>query len=174
MDCLNERMNKLETSNEHLIQRLKQETVCSAREKLIRQYRRFAVLAPILGSCQLILLRHELGWGLKLIIAFYFITAGLMDLYLWQGMKGLDLHTLGVVQLARKSLFYRHRHHQFQVILIGIALPTLFMLYLHWEDNVYARWGMLTGLLLGAIAGTSVYFRMMRSYRELADSIKMP
>ncbi len=138
----------------------------SAREKLMSSYRAmFAIVAP-LGLSSLIPIHQQLPLcGLILAIAF-FVTAAIMDYYLYRGIRSIDVSVDGIDEVATKARFYRRRHHLFQAILIPFAVIIVSM-YFCYMTLPEMRIGMYAGLAIGLAAGFAIYFRMMREYKRM-------
>lgn len=138
----------------------------SARDRLMRSYRMmFSVVAPIGIVCTLPVHRILPWWGVALIILF-FLVAAMMDLYLYRGIRAIDLSVDGVEEVAAKARFYRRRHHLFQILLIPFAIM-IFAIYFCYFTVPEMRWGMVVGGAVGLAVGLSLYLRMMRDYRQM-------
>lgn len=95
--------------------------VISARDRLMANYRKmFAVVAPVGVLTAMPLFRLLPWWAVSLIMLF-FVIAAMMDIYLYRGIRSIDLWADGVEEVARKARFYRRRHHLFQLLLIPYA-----------------------------------------------------
>lgn len=138
----------------------------SARERLMRRYRMIALtLAPVGIVCQLPMVRFLPLWSIALNVV-YFLTAALMDWYLYRGVKGIDLSESGVEEVASQARFYRRRHHQFQIILIPVAVVLLGVYFTSFTETAFV-WGMVVGAVIGLLAGLKMYLDMMGDYRTM-------
>jgi hypothetical protein len=153
-------------SNDSMVKDVVKGKITSAREHLMKQYKTmFSVFAPI--ACAVLFANFNL-FPLYIIVAttIYLVIAGIMDLYMYKGIKGLDLSTEGVTQIATKAKFYRRRHHQFQLILIPM-LVILVVLFFSCATG-WLRVGMAVGLIVGLAAGIPTYIGIMRDYKQLS------
>jgi hypothetical protein len=153
-------------SNDMVVKDVVNGKILSARERLMKQYKMFSLVAPIVCVAQFIFFRI-LPLYIIIAMTIYFAVAGLMDFYLYKGMKNLDLSTEGVAQIATKAKFYRRRHHQFQLILIPMAV-VLIILFLGCSTG-WQQLGVVVGIFVGLIAGLPTYLRMMRDYKQLSN-----
>lgn len=142
--------------------------ITGARQRLIRQYKRMWTVFPVVGMIPLIPLSEMFPLWVILCFVVFYLTAAVMDYYLWRGIRSIDLNIDGVEEVVGKARFYRRKHHQFQCILIPIAAALIGMLVL-WalEKDPYMFYGIIVGLLIGLPAGLFVYFRIMRNYRSM-------
>lgn len=163
---LNARVDNLEAKNREMMNYIWSNKVCSAREKLMFQYRRFIFVGSIMAVTMSLTRGDLFPWYLKIAFVSFFLIAAAMDLYLYRGIKSIDVNTFTVNDVARKALFYRRRHHIFQVILLAIGVPMLSVQF--WiATESYMRWGMLTGIIVGLVIGISAYLSIMRNYKSL-------
>ncbi len=163
------RVNFLEETRNETIDSLKRNKLKSAQQQLASQYKKFSIISPMVGICVSFMQWGILSWQLLLGCAAFFITAGLMDGYLYHRIKNIDLNTEGVEIVAEKARLYKRRHHCFQIILIAAVIPIFIGLFMSYV-NEYSRWGMIVGLIFGVGVGLSLYLKMMRNYRILIKS----
>jgi hypothetical protein len=153
-------------SNDSMVKDVVKGKITSAREHLMKQYKTmFSVFAPIACAAQFTIF-YQLPLYVIIYATIYFTIAGIMDFYLYKGIKGLDLSTEGVTQIATKAKFYRRRHHQFQLILIPMAV-ILICLYFS-SATEWQQIGMAVGLIVGLAAGIPTYIGIMRDYKQLS------
>jgi hypothetical protein len=142
--------------------------ISSAREHLMSQYKKmFSFMAPFLFVV-LFALSYRLPLCIVIATALYIIMAGIMDYYLYKGIKGLDLSTEGVTQIAAKAKFYRRRHHQFQLILIPMVV-ILLALYFHFVTE-WMQMGLVVGVIVGLAVGLPKYLSLMHDYKQLSHT----
>lgn len=101
--------------------------------------------------------------------AVYFLTAFCMDLWLWNGIGTIDPLTMGVAEIARKSMFYRKRHLQFMTVLIPMAIALLGFTGYVFSAETFFLSGMGMGIVCGAAIGIMQFRRFMAEYRNLSD-----
>ena len=142
----------------------------TALENLADRYRRFSNLA-------LVLILLSFSWifnpdmfpgnprlriAVGVAFAVYALIASVMDRWLYQGIKGIDVVGMPVSELNPKALIYRKRHLQFIAVLLPIVLAMIAAIA--WSmDNLYFRLGVLAGF----IAGTAIGIRQLMAF--LAD-----
>lgn len=141
-----------------------------ARERLARMYfRMFAIVAPF-GVVAVLFNLFNGMMPLWMCLAFigFFVVAALMDLWLWRGIRGMDLNTMGVEEVAQLARYYRSWHLRFQGILIPLAvvLVTLFAMEAIAID-VSLLYGIIAGGIIGLTFGLVIWLRMMKQYKEL-------
>lgn len=159
-------------SDELIILRLRLTRSATALERLVSQYKRLAVISFILSVTYILLNVPFDDIWLNIALGGFFVICGGMDLYLYLGMKSIDVATMGVLEVARRALFYRRKHHQFQIILIPLGACLLFFLGWHVRDNHGMLVGMVCGIIIGAAVGINIYCRIMRDYKTLYKSGK--
>lgn len=162
------RLNNLDNDKQKTIDMLKKNKLKSAQQELADQYRRFSVIAPLLGVTVVLSGSRVFGIWTLLFFAAYFLIAGAMDSYLCRGIKSIDVNTMGVEEVAVKARKYKRIHHYCQVVLISMCIPILITMFDAYP-GVYYRWGMVAGAIVGLAIGLSLYFKMMRNYRDMID-----
>jgi hypothetical protein len=154
-------------SNDSIVKDVVKGKITSARERLMKRYKTmFSVFAPIACAAQFAIF-NLLPVYVIIYATIYFVTAGIMDYYLYRGIKGLDLSSESVTQVATKAKFYRRRHHQFQLILIPMAV-ILICLYFS-RTTEWQQIGMIVGMIIGLAVGIPSYIRIMRDYKQLMN-----
>jgi hypothetical protein len=153
-------------SNDTMVKDVVNGKITSARERLMKQYKLFTIVAPFLCVAQLALWRLLPVYTIIYSI-IYFAIAGMMDYYLYKGIKGLDLSTEGVTQVATKAKFYRRRHHLFQLILLPMVV-VLISLYFS-SATEWQQLGIVVGIVIGLAIGIPVYLSIMRDYKQLLN-----
>ncbi len=154
-------------SNDSIVKDVVKGKITPARERLMKQYKTmFSVIAPIACAAQFAIF-YLLPVYVIIYATIYFVTAGIMDYYLYRGIKGVDLSTDSVTQVATKAKFYRRRHHLFQLILLPMA-AILICLYFS-SATEWQQIGMVVGIFIGLAAGIPTYIRIMRDYKQLMN-----
>lgn len=145
----------------------------TALENLARRYQRFFTLGLAMA---LLWSPTFLGasifpqeWRLILCIysMVYFLTAVMMDVWLYRGIKSIDCATMAVSEVAARALLYRKRHLQFMIVLIPMAIVFLGMMVAMFAGDGYLVYSVVAGAVLGIIIGTMQFRRFMADYREL-------
>lgn len=149
----------------------------SALERLAERYRAFCTIGFLCaGSMPWLLGRPGIlpdfqGKSLMLIgFALYFLLCGFMDLWLYRGIKSIDVATLTVKAVIDKSLYFRKRHLQFVAILLPLAfIIVAAMIYGSQSEGEEVIWGMIVGGVCGGAVGIRQFRKFMADYREITD-----
>jgi hypothetical protein len=142
--------------------------ISSARERLVRQYKNMFSFKEPFACVVLLALSYRLPLCIILAMALFIIIAGIMDYYLYRGIKGLDLSTEGVTQIASKAKFYRRRHLQFQLVRIPMAVFLLALFFVFATE--WGQKGIVVGVIIGTAVGLPKFFSLMRDYKQLSHS----
>lgn len=146
--------------------------ICSGKatttvDRLAARYRRMIIL-PVVGLLCNIPLFGIIPWYGSLLICLFFVSASLMDLYLYKGIKWIDPVGEGVESVAARARHFRRRHHLFQMFLIPAAL-VIVLIYLGCLGGGYSA-GVIAGVVIGLAIGLPIYFKFMGDYRRLLSS----
>lgn len=145
---------------------LKLNKLKSAQQRLADTYRRFSIVALLFAPPLLLGQLRFLDWKLSIGLAVYFLVASCMDFYLYRGITGMDLNKMGVEAVAEKARHYKKVHHCCQIVLISMCIPLLAGFFMSYPGEHF-RLGMLAGLVSGVVLGLSLYFKMMKNYKEM-------
>ncbi len=148
----------------------------TALENLADRYRRFSnmALALILLSFSWALNpdmfpdNYRLRIAVSVSFAVYALIASVMDRWLYNGVRSIDVVNMPVSEVIRKALFYRKRHLQF----IAILLPSVLAIigFIAWSmDNFYFRLGILIGFIAGTALGLRQLFAFLADYRAITS-----
>lgn len=148
----------------------------TALENLADRYRRFSnmALALILLSFSWVLNpnmfpdNYRLRIAVGVAFAIFALVASIMDRWLYQGIRGIDVLAMPVSEVIHKALFYRKRHLQF----IAILLPSVLAIigFIAWSmDNFYFRLGILIGFITGTALGLRQLFAFLADYRTITS-----
>lgn len=146
----------------------------TSQENLIARYRSFSILsftAAALAVTGLITIKEYL-WPVfpsALIICFdiYFLTAGFMDLWLYQKVKSIDFNTMSVENVLRLTMLYRKRHLQFMAVLIPMALALITWMAICAKAEPMMVYSMITGFIIGLGFGINAFLNFMRDYKNI-------
>lgn len=176
---INDRLSRLEKSTVEESRRVTQQKIRSAQEDLIRKYARFSRLSFIMAIVFPLFYGNPANtifdYPTKLYsycvggaMCAFFLICGVMDLYLSNAVKDINLATMSVIEVRRQAINLKRCHHIFQMILIPLAIGVLIlMLYPIIEET----WiGAIIGLVIGLSIGISVYIKMMADYKEIINS----
>lgn len=148
----------------------------TALENLAERYRRFSniALALILLSFSWVFNpnmfpdNNRLRIAVGVAFAIYALIGSIMDRWLYQGIRGIDVVTMPVSEVIHKALFYRKRHLQFIAILLPIVLAIIGVIA--WSmDNVYFRLGILIGFIIGTAIGLRQLMAFLSDYRTITS-----
>lgn len=152
------------------IDRITSGRLTGARERLARIYfRMFAIMAPF-GIVAILFNLLEGMIPLWMFWAFFvfFIVAGGMDLWLWRGIRSIDINRMGVTEVAYLARYYRRWHFRFQLMLIPVAvlLVTLFSQEVL-DGDISILYGIIFGAIVGLGIGIAIFVRILGEYKEL-------
>ena len=148
----------------------------TALQNLADRYKRFSTMGVILIllSTSYIfnpnIIPGNLKWrvGIGIAFALYALTASLMDLWLYNGIRSIDVVTMPVKEVIGKALFYRKRHLQFIAILLPFVLAIIGAFA--WKgDNIYFRLGILVGFIVGTAVGLRHLMAFLADYRTITS-----
>lgn len=149
----------------------------TALARLAAHYRRFSLIALSLTLCMPMWLwgamRNESGLGLRFrlgVVLFgilYLLTASSMDWWLYKGISRIDVATMSVSEVCRRTFYYRKKHSQFMGILLPLAL--LFIGNLTWllSGDIWFVYGIVAGALVGVAFGIRQFMQFMAEYRDI-------
>lgn len=144
-------------------------------ERLKTRYKRFSNIAFLMIFwCPLFAFTEPaIPFKPYLALAFglFFVTVSMMDRWLYMGVSSIDCATMAVSEVARRAVFYRKRHFQFQIILIPYAIALVgAMIYLS-SDNPGFIYGIIFGILVGGCVGWFQFLKFMRDYKILRSAL---
>ena len=148
----------------------------TALENLAERYRRFSNLALVLILMSFTWIfnpsmfpdNRSLGIAVGVSFAVYALIASIMDRWLYQGIRSIDVVSMSVSEVIRKALFYRKRHLQFIAILLPIVLAIIGVMA--WSmDNLYFRLGIVVGFIAGTAIGLRQLFAFLADYRTITS-----
>ena len=175
---INRRLDKLERQTIEVGRRVTSEKAHTAKYDLARQYKYFMIIgfiAGVLFPSWLLLSSSSLYPDTPLrylsaaLFFIYFMTAAVMDAYLYNEVKSINLAYMPVDQVIVRARELKKKHHIFMIILIPIAIVTLGMFAYPLLDETAVLAGMIFGGALGLAIGLRKYFQMMGDYREIMD-----
>lgn len=173
---LNRRIERLENQTLEEGIRVTSGKITTACEDLASRYKRFMIIGFLMGVVfPVFLIMSPADFfpdgAMKYVSAalffLYFITAAVMDSYLYNEVKSIDLAMMTVNQVIHKARTLKRRHHIFMIILIPFAVVTLAVFSIPLLNEPFIITGMITGGVVGLCIGLRQYFRMMRDYREM-------
>ncbi|MDE5871288.1 MAG: hypothetical protein K2H22_05065 [Muribaculaceae bacterium] len=146
----------------------------TALQNLADRYKRFSIMGVILIMLSLSycfnpnIFPGDLRWRIITSVAFalYAFTASVMDRWLYNGVKSIDVITMPVAEVIRKALFYKKRHLQFIAVLLPFVLAIIGAIA--WKgDNIYFRLGILVGFIAGTAIGIFQLMNFLADYRVI-------
>lgn len=173
---LNRRVERLENQTLEEGRKVASGKITTAREDLATRYKRFMIIGFVMGVFfPLFLIMSPtdffpdgtIKYVASALFFSYFITAAVMDSYLYNEVRSMDLAMMTVSQVIHKARTLKRRHHIFMIILIPFAVITLAVFAIPLLDDPFIIAGMITGGVVGLCIGLRQYFRMMRDYREM-------
>ena len=112
----------------------------------------------------------ELKWRIIISVAFalYALTASVMDCWLYNGIRSIDVVTMPVAEVIRKAMFYKKRHMQFIAVLLPFVLAIIGVIA--WKgDNIYFRLGIIVGFIAGTAIGVFQLMNFLSDYRAITS-----
>lgn len=173
---LNRRVERLENQTLEDGRKAVSGKITTAREDLAARYKRFMIVGFMMGILFPMFLftsrsdffpDETIKYVSTALFFSYFITAGVMDAYLYNEVKGIDLAVMTVNQVIRRARTLKRRHHIFMIILIPFAVVCLTVFAIPLIHEPFIISGMIAGGIAGLAIGLRQYFRMMRDYREM-------
>lgn len=160
---MNSRLNGMEEG----LSRQKFDGMCTAQDKLVRQYRMFAIIGGTFAILSLGAWSRLMGVGVGAMFAAFFLIAMVMDIVLMRKVRGIDIAGMPVGEVARRALACRRLHHICQIVLIPLAILAVGVLCHTWWTDTYLLIGCACGAALGLCLGLRAYRSIMRDYRKL-------
>lgn len=149
------RITALEAQNEELKRRLSVNSNFSRRDKLMRMYRTFIIIAIVMIPFSLFLL-PRCGFSLlsAWIFASLFTCEGVGNSYIYYLLARLDFTTISTRTALRRVIKLQRSRSILQMVFIALTIPALvFIFYQMGSDNTPAIAGGITGGILGGIIG---------------------
>lgn len=152
----------------------------SAQDKLAAQYRRMVVLSVAGLALWLfwVFSMDFLGWArpwLAGAAALFFITAGVMDFYLYRAVRRIDVASWPVSAVALEGRRLLGLHKIFILVLLPLAIGLVFfMVYsldVPADERLGILWGVGVGGAIGLAIGIVILLRFLRLYRTLTDDL---
>lgn len=146
----------------------------TALENLATRYKRFSSLSLVM----LILTPAYIFGNIfpedsrMLILAameVYFVVCGVMDYWLYMGIKKIDVQTWSVAEVMRTALYYRKKHLQFVAILLPFAILVVGSMAWALSHNQYFIYGVICGACIGIAIGARQLMKFMTDYRAIVE-----
>lgn len=143
----------------------------TALDRLAQRYKRFATLSLCCIFMSVAFMNSHIfpnaGLWLPISMMVYFMTASIMDWWLYYGIKSIDCQKMTVVEVVKKAYFYRKRHFQFMAILFPLMIA-LFCGFVYVADgDRYIILGIALGGAVGLVLGFVQLMRFLSDYRSL-------
>lgn len=137
-------------------------------DRLADRYRRFAMLAFVVGMTSGIALNNLAGPWLCVSYMLIMIGLGFTDMAFSRAIRAIDVVTMSVNEVYRRTMTLRRRH----LMCVATAMPVVlgWMVWLGFTiDDPYMTWGVVVGAVTGLILGVIQLMRFMADYREVLD-----
>lgn len=144
----------------------------SSLDLLMRNYRRFAILALICipggFSFYQLIQRGEILVSPAVLILFVAAMAfsACVDFYLYSRLKEIDPLSMSVSEVADRARNCRRVHLFSQLVLLPLVLGFIIAVAVA-STTVYLRWGLICGAIVGMFIGFGKWLEIMRNYRSL-------
>lgn len=170
------RDSRIVVRNSMTAEELTDRRIRTALQNLARRYKRFSIMALVMVAwCPLFGFSHpyiDHKPYLALGFAVFFVTCAAMDRWLYTGISSIDPATMTTSEVVRRSILYRKRHFEFQMILIPMAGALIGTLIYLFQENQEFIWGIVFGMLIGAGIGFFHFLRFMKDYRIVRESLR--
>lgn len=175
---INSRLDRLERQTVDIGRRVTSEKAHTAKYDLSQQYKRFMIIGFIAGvlfptwvllSSSSLYPDTPLRYLSAALFFIYFMTAAVMDAYLYNEVKSINLAYMPVDQVIVRARELKRKHHIFMIILLPIAIVTLGMFAYPLLNETAVLAGMIFGGAVGFAIGLKKYFQMMGDYREMME-----
>lgn len=155
-----------------LIAAVRSDRRTTALSQLAQRYKRFSILSLIMVAVIPLMLVSNLGgenfpWWIVAGFALYFLTAMVMDYWLYMGVSSIDCLTMDVESVIRKAWFYRKRHFQFMIVLLPMALMLVGAMAWWFSADRAVLYGIAFGFILGLAIGLRKLMDFLADYRRI-------
>lgn len=170
---LNFRVERLEEENRRLARETMSSRYQTARERLVKRYRIFIILAlvMIVYMSALILLNPLAVEKYKLATAIYwgvFLAAeAAIDTYLMIKVQEIDLYNSTVSEIASKAARNWRIHKIAVAIGMPLAIGACVLLALLYDADNFIIFGMIVGGVIGLAIGIFQLLKFMNYYKLL-------
>lgn len=171
---INKRLARLEEATLNEGRRVSEKNIRSAQQNLEATYKRFsvvgfisAVVFPIIFGVPTLFDYPSRIYQLivSLSMCAYFLTAAIMDLYLYHKVGDMDLAEMPVSTIRQTAIRLKKRHHIFMMILIPTAIVVLGLMVYPIIEQTWI--GLVIGGVLGLAFGLRFYFKIMGDYKRI-------
>ena len=172
---MDERMEKLESENDKLVNMITQKRATSALQRLTREYQMMTAICLLAPSYFMLTQHHMEGlgdWCLYLFVIFFLVMA-IHKSFIWRKLSRMDYKQMTVKEALIST--YKLEKYQKTGTLIGISLavPLLicFMVELYRLHEMYAFYGAWCGLVVGLLIGLRIRRRIKRDIKEMRAAL---
>ena len=99
--------------------------------------------------------------------AIYCATASIMDRWLYNGIKSIDIAKMSVSEVCRLAYYYRKKHLQFIAILLPMAILLIGSMAYIFSAEKYILTGLIVGFILGVALGSRQLLAFLSEYRDI-------
>lgn len=144
-------------------------------ENLAHRYKRFSILGLAMIPVSLCyansnIFPHPYNIIISVGMMMYFALCSILDLWLYRGIRSIDIFKESVVEVSRKARYYRRRHLQFIAILVVPLVILLSLMLICRLKETYFIICIVAGMLTGLIIGLYALSRFMNEYKSLTDA----
>ena len=170
---LNQRISCLENDNRKLIRQIRETNYKTTQEKLVRKYWGFiAVEVIMIFFMSFFFLYNPFlieKYRIPALIYWvaYFVIASLFDLYLLYRIKGIDIYTSTINEVAARSAANWKLHKIGIVIGLPLAFGAILLFALAVDANQFTIFGMIFGGFVGFIIGICQLIKFKNYYKLL-------
>lgn len=170
---LNQRISSLENDNKKLIRQIRESNYKSTQEKLVRKYWCFIGIEIIMIVFMsffflynpLLIEKYRIPALIYWIV--FFIIEALFDLYLLFQIKGIDIYTSPIKEVAARSAANWKLHKIGIVTGLPLAFGAILLFALAVDANQFTILGMIFGGVIGFIIGIYQLIKFKNYYKLL-------
>lgn len=173
---MNERMDKLEIKGDELVNRIAQNRIISAQQRLKREYQMMTVICLLPPSWIVIMQRNIEGlgdWVVYMFFIFFWVMAFHKG-FVWWKLAHLNYREMTIKEALVST--YKLEKYQKTGMLVGIslAIPLLicFISLLYQMHEMYAFYGAWCGLVVGLLIGLKVRRRIKKEMKEMRGALQ--
>lgn len=162
------RLKEIETPNRTPLDSGRRTALANLAQRYLK-FSRLSLIMTLCSPCYMLSSVFTDDWRYIVALCFciYFAVAGVMDYWLYRGVSSIDVGSMTVSEVARKSIFYRRRHLQFIAVLIPMAVIAIGIMVYAFGFNRDIIAGMACGAIVGLAIGSRQLIAFMDDYRTL-------
>ncbi len=151
----------------------------TALATLAAHYQNFSTISFVMALCLPLCLWNVMKlddgsnirfkFGLVLFGMLYFLTASMMDRWLYKGISRIDVAIMSVSEVCNLAFYYRKKHLQFIGILLPMAIGFIGTMIWMLSGNIGFIYGAAAGAAIGGALGVRQLMVFMKEYRDITN-----